>query len=966
MSGAQIGWASDAANIRSDELCRLTTGLDRLAAGGGGSMIQLTGEPGIGKSMLLAELAAEARRRELTVRHGRSSEFERGDMFRSLANALGEATIANACAELPASLAKVIATHLLRAPWDRSGDESDRDVLPAVRALLTHLAQDGLVLLLDDCHWADRRTMEFIGYLARDPMPAPLLLVVAYRPRQACARLAGALAHGMAAGTVERIELGALSIGQSASLLAVDGREVDEGRLRDLHEISRGNPLYLLALSEREGPTELRLPSPREPEWPGLAAAVLASELTMLSPDEMLVAESAAVLGVDCDIDALVTVSELDRDRVCAATAALECRDLLRTAADLGVLTFRHPLLRQLVYAGADLCWRNAAHRRALGLLTQRGASAGDQAWHVTNSIALFEPDDLSVLADAAAAVLADRPEEAIRLLRLALRLTAVDTERAELRLVLAGALVAAGELADARELLQMLIRHCPEVTGAQRVRAVAECALVECLLGNYAEAGTVLAVELAGLRDHPQARLGALVRLLCRQAITGLFDSELPDEELVESALELARPHGDRVDTAAMLALRGLLASYRGEVQLATGMAVECSAIVDTLTDAELADHPDCLTLLGWVERILARLGDAGRHLSRQVSQTRQLGRPGELVIALLGLSQTHQAVARLAEAQRAAAEAAEVAGRLGALHVRDLAIMFESAYLAWIDRSNGSRIAVAHAEQAVAMRLPRGWWFGVQAILLLARVLEIEGDDRRCAALVLHAGGGPDLPGIPPLIRPRCYEMLANAAANSADSRTADWVRRCDAAAAAVGQPNNYAAAMVARGHLVRASRDYTAATALYRQAADLFGSLGMAGAQIRSLTFAAHSAGLDHRIAEADAHLVLAKELALQCGAVVLYEDAESLRRRIAPKDDAVPVDRDDPAAPEVDLSVLTKREREIARIAGTGIRTREIAEQLSLSPRTVDVHLSHVYRKLNVVSRAALANLMAKVD
>ncbi|MFC0440028.1 AAA family ATPase [Kutzneria buriramensis] len=965
MGGTEIGHTNDAADVRSDEFDRLRAGLDRLAPGSGHT-IQVTGEPGIGKSMLLTELAAEARRRGLAVCHGRSSEFERKDMFRSLANALGENVIAKACAELPASQADVITKHLLRAPRDRAGDGPDADVLPTLRALLTHLARDGMVLLLDDCHWADRRSTEFISFLARYPVPAPLLLVVAYRPRQACARLAGALAHGMAAGTVERIELGALSVDQSASLLAVDGRKVDENRLRDLHEVSKGNPLYLLALSEQDQPTELRLPRQREPESAGLAAALLASELATLSPDEMLVAEAAAVLGVDCDINALITVSELDRNRVCAATAGLEYRDVLRSAADVGVLTFRHPLLRQLVYAGTDLCWRNAAHRRALGLLTQHGASAEDRAWHVSGSIALFEPDDLTVLARAAADVLPDRPEEAIRLLRLALRLTAVDTERTELRLVLASALVAAGELSDARELLQVLIRHCPAVSAGQRVRAVAECALVECLLGNYTEASTVLAVELAGLREQPQAHLGALVRLLRRQAVTGLFGSELPDEELLASVFELARRQGDRVDTASLLALRGLLASYRGDVQLATGMAVDCAAIVDTLTDAELADHPDCLTLLGWVERILTRFADAERHLSRQVSLTRQQGRHGERVIALLGLSQNYQAVARLAEARRAAAEAAEVAGRIGARHVRDLAIMFESAYLAWIDRSDGSRIAVAHAEQAVAMRLPRGWWFGVQAILLLARVLEIEGDDRRCTSLVLHAGGGTDLPGIPPLIRPRCYEMLANAAANSGDSRTADWVRRCDEAAAAVGQPNHFASAMVARGHLVRAGQDYAAATALYQQAADLYGSLGMAGAQIRSLTFAAHSAELDNRIAEADAHLLLAKDLALQCGAVVLYEDAETLRRRIVPKDGTASVDGDETTVPDVDLSVLTKREREIARIAGTGIRTKKIAEQLSLSPRTVDVHLSHVYRKLNVGSRAALANLMAKVD
>jgi DNA-binding CsgD family transcriptional regulator len=928
-------------------------------------MIQLIGEPGIGKTALLIELSAEAERRELTVCQGGGSEFDRDYPLRSLANALGDDMIGRACTELPDSLATVIAQHLLRAPWERrTSAESDGDVLPALRALLTHLAKDGLVLLMDDFHLADRQSTEFISFLARHPVPAPLLLVVAYRPRQACARLAGAFANGVASGVVERIELNALDIGQAADFLGIDPRGEDLDRLRELHAISQGNPLYLLGLSEAEQMP--MLPLPREPEPSGLVSALLAGELAPLSSDEALVAEAAAVLGIDCDIDALVAVAELDRDRVCAAVARLERRDVLRATDDVGVLAFRHALLRQVVYGSAESCWRNSAHRRALALLVERGGSAVDQAWHVSGSIARFEPTDLAVLADGAAQSLAERPEDAVRLLRLALRLTAADAPRTELRLRLADALVSVGQLTDARELLQALIQPCGLVTGTQRTRAVAKCALVDCLLGNYAEASTVLVVEIAGLREHPETRLTCLLRLLARQAITGLFDSGLPDEDLVELALEIAGRHDDRASKATALALRGLLASYRGDVRQATDASTACAALVEGLADADLTAHPDCLTLLGWVDRILARFTEAERHLSRQTSLARRQGRHGELVIALLGLSQTHQAVAKLPEARQTAIAARRLAEQLGAEHVRDLAIMFESAYLAWTDRVNGNRIAVAHAEQAVAMRLPRGWWFGVQAVLLLARVLEIQGNDRRCITLVLHAGGDSELRGIPPLIRPRCYEMLANAGANCADPRTGEWVRQCESAAEALGQPNNFACALLARAHLLRVEQDFAGATRLCQQAAELYASVGMSGAQIRALTLAARNAQLDGRPVEADGHLVLAKDLAMQCGAIVLYEDAESLRGRIAPETAVAPATRSEASAAAVDLSALTKREREIARIAGTGKRTREIAEELSLSPRTVDVHLTHVYRKLNVASRAALANLMAKVD
>jgi DNA-binding CsgD family transcriptional regulator len=56
----------------------------------------------------------------------------------------------------------------------------------------------------------------------------------------------------------------------------------------------------------------------------------------------------------------------------------------------------------------------------------------------------------------------------------------------------------------------------------------------------------------------------------------------------------------------------------------------------------------------------------------------------------------------------------------------------------------------------------------------------------------------------------------------------------------------------------------------------------------------------------------------------------------------------------------LASLTIRERQIARLAATGLTSRDIAAELSVSPRTVDTHLSRIYRKLGLSSRAALAS------
>nr|WP_240978091.1 helix-turn-helix transcriptional regulator [Knoellia sp. DB2414S] len=61
----------------------------------------------------------------------------------------------------------------------------------------------------------------------------------------------------------------------------------------------------------------------------------------------------------------------------------------------------------------------------------------------------------------------------------------------------------------------------------------------------------------------------------------------------------------------------------------------------------------------------------------------------------------------------------------------------------------------------------------------------------------------------------------------------------------------------------------------------------------------------------------------------------------------------------------LDSLTKAERAVAELVAEGLTSRRIAEELFVSPRTVDAHLSHIYRKLDIGSRAKLAALMAEV-
>jgi DNA-binding NarL/FixJ family response regulator len=167
----------------------------------------------------------------------------------------------------------------------------------------------------------------------------------------------------------------------------------------------------------------------------------------------------------------------------------------------------------------------------------------------------------------------------------------------------------------------------------------------------------------------------------------------------------------------------------------------------------------------------------------------------------------------------------------------------------------------------------------------------------------------------------------------------------------------------------HVVRARLGPAAAAEPYENAAASFAAAGMIYLEAWALVLAAKCSAAADRTPEAAVMFQRARELARQCGATSIYEEADKQQRRLAQLA-AEQAGADRPArggsrAVESPLAVLTEREREIARIAGTGKKTRDIAAELYLSPRTVDVHLTRIYRKLNVPSRAALARLMSEI-
>ena len=203
---------------------------------GAASAIELVGEPGIGKTRLLAELAGRADERHHLVLSGSASELEQDLPFWVFVDALDE-YIRGLEPERLHALEPEVRTELSTVFPALSGFDSGRVPAPqheryrshrAVRELLELLAGTRpLVLILDDVHWADPASVELLGALLQRQPAAPVLLAVAVRPRQLSERLASALERAHRAGVLERVELGTLTPAEARQLVGAVADTVD-------------------------------------------------------------------------------------------------------------------------------------------------------------------------------------------------------------------------------------------------------------------------------------------------------------------------------------------------------------------------------------------------------------------------------------------------------------------------------------------------------------------------------------------------------------------------------------------------------------------------------------------------------------------------------------------------------------------------------------------------------------------
>jgi DNA-binding NarL/FixJ family response regulator/tetratricopeptide (TPR) repeat protein len=957
---------------RADELGSLEQILDELDRGCPGA-IEVAGEPGIGKTRLLRELAVRAGARGHLVLSGAASEFEHDQPFSVFVDALDE-YVASLKPDRLAVLDRAVQAELGHVFPSLSALAGGHEVAPqseryrshrAVRELLKRLAASApLVLVLDDVHWADSASAELLGALLRRPPTAAVLFAVALRPRQTPERLSAALERAHREAVLIRIELGALSPAEARAFL---GETVGPAEAIVLYEESGGNPFYLQQLVRVFDLTTGAAPAAAGPssgtEVPSAVAAALTEELALLSESARLLLEGAAVAGDPFEPELAAAAAATSEAAAMDAVDDLLQLDLIHPTDVPRRFRFRHPLVRRAVYQATPGGWRLGAHERCAEALAARGATAAARAHHIERSSREGDPGAVAILREAGEAAARLAPASAARWFGAALRLlpeTAPGEERVTLLLARARALTATGQFAGSHEALLEGLALVPVESIALRTTLTTACARVEHRLGHYEQAHARLVRELGGL---PEPVSADAVDLLIELALNEFYRSQYHSmHHWARRAVSAAAALADPPLTAAALVMPALACAMTRVGGPAQSCRAAAASLVDSLCDDELSRRLDAAAWLAAAELYLDHYAEADAHASRALALARATGQ-GELFLVLYQiLGRAWYVRGKLDQATElldGAIEAARLLGQTQALAGN----LFNRSVVAVATSDLDTAMTTAQESVDLARDLDEGFvpaWAAVR----LAGVLLETGQPGSAAELLLSCAGGEELTLIPGSWRAYSLELLTRcwlALDRRSDAERAAACAQATAAAvrlplAAAWADRATAAVDLHAGDPVRAAeRALASATAADEVGAPIEAALSRIAAG-RALARAGQAKRAVTELQCAAAQLDA-------CGARHYRDEAERelgmlghrVHRRTRPGK---------PGAAGIES--LTERELQVARLVADRKTNPQIAAELFLSQKTVETHLRNIFHKMRVTTRVALARAVERAD
>lgn len=912
------------------------------ARSGHGNVVLIEAMAGFGKTALLDMAEQLARERGMCVLRARGTELAREipmELLRGLFARRLAALSVNERATVMRGAAGDLASALgLAEPHPIT----DRILHHATYWLVAELAAlEPTALLVDDIQWSDQTSRAALVALGNRLDDLPVALVIAHRPDGE---------HGVAAELAQltgpsavRLHPAPLSRRGVATVLRshIGGTRISQSTIDRAVLATGGNPFLV---------TQLATALAEAPGAPGGAelselmdgvsrtlAAVLTARVRRLGGDAVGLAEAVVVLGDDCSIGEAGAVAGISRERALRAAAALASSGVFARAR---VTAFAHPLVRAAITSNLLAADHARLQERAVAVLLDTGADDRRVAAHLLHTEPAGSHRAVAALRGAAAAAsAAAAPARAALLLRRAIAELPGATPAPALVDATIAAELAATEFEQATAHIRL--RLAGPVTPTERSDLIVWLARTVMQTEGIPAAVEFLDGELEQLEGEARLRVEAeqIWACLLRPAFAA---------RLRAPVARYAGLAGNTRGERAMLAMVALASSFAPGACAAQVAPIVSRAFGD---GAFLADEPPGSPpyMVAAYTIILTEQFDlAERELTRAAQAIRARGSGGlELVLMTRGL-------ARL------------LVGRLGDAEADGL----DAIDAARFSTGAGQRLAMTAAIGVVVdARAERGDAAGAMAILAEHGLVGGLGTDPQLRALLprarAHLAAGRPADALADARRAGAsfgdfQDVLKHHASTEALAHLALGDR--GAALEAIlphldrartwGTPATLAAALrvtgLARGgaagvsHLEEAV-ELVSATPARMETARCTIALGMLRRR----------AG--HRNAALEA-LRAGADLAQQLGARSIAEEARREMRLLGARPRRLAFSGAD---------ALTAAERRVAQLAVAGSSNRQIAQELYVSLKTVETHLSHAYRKLGIGSRSQLARALRSV-
>jgi DNA-binding CsgD family transcriptional regulator/tetratricopeptide (TPR) repeat protein len=537
---------------RDDELATLAAALEGARAGHG-RLAVIEAPAGRGKSALLAALRERASDEGMRVVDGRGGELERAFAFGTIRQLFERAVDADRDRLLAGAAAPAAS---IVAPDGAARAEPGLGALHAIYWLATNLSLERpLLIAVDDLHWVDEPSLRALSYLARRVGDLAIALVVALRPAEPGApqELLDQLRGQPDALTAK---LRPLSAGAVASLVTRAIPAADDELCAAAFETSAGNPFYLHELlMGLDGDASAE--GARRAAVPDLGDRIV-RRIDRIGPRAAALAQAMAVIGDGGSLDAAAAVAGVEPGDAAAIAGQLRRVEII---AREDPFAFVHPLVRHSVYDALSVAERDAAHASAARVLGERGVPPGVVATHLSALRPAAAPEVAAGLRAAALdAVARGAPHAALGALRRALDEGAPEPQRAVMLTELGEIEVLARDLAALDHLTEALALAQDPVL---RARAAGPLSTILAVLGRWDELLTLVADAIDGLGDaEPELRLD----LEAVRAIIIANHSKHIDEYVrdVPRLLELAQ--GDAWASRALCAVIASIWASRGE----------------------------------------------------------------------------------------------------------------------------------------------------------------------------------------------------------------------------------------------------------------------------------------------------------------------------------------------------------------------------------------------------------------